>query len=173
MKKKIVTLLLVSTMAFGTLVGCGNNPNTDSNKSNVQEEKETTDTKEVESEEKEESVPEETAENEETEEQTEERSIAGIEQYMLDAGYLTGERSQKAAEMLGAVEGFGYECGIEIYQYDTNSDTYASVAAGEEIPLQGMDGYSVKFDAVNGEFALIFSNGEEADQTVIDAFMAY
>lgn len=173
MKKKIVTLLLVSTMAFGTLVGCGNNSNTDSNKSNVQEEKETTDTKEVESEEKEESVPEETAENEETEEQTEERSLAGIEQYMLDAGYLTGERSQKAAEMLGAIEGFGYDCGVEIYQYDTNSDTYASVAAGEEIPLQGMDGYSVKFDAVNGEFALIFSNGEEGDQAIIDAFMAY
>lgn len=175
MKKKIVTLLLVSTMAFGTLVGCGNNSNTDSNKSNVQEEKETTDTKEVESEKQEESVPEETAENEEAEtgEQAEERSLAGIEQYMLDAGYLTGERSQKAAEMLGAIDGFGYECGVEIYQYDTNSDTYASVAAGEEIPLQGMDGYSVKFDAVNGEFALIFSNGEGGDQAIIDAFMAY
>lgn len=174
MKKKIVTLLLVSTMAFGTLVGCGGNSNTDSNKSTSQEEKETTDTKETKTEEKEESAPEETAENEEaeTEEQTEERSLAGIEQYMLDAGYLTGERSQKAAEMLGAVDGFGYDCGVEIYQYDTNSDTYASVAAGEEIPLQGMDGYSVKFNAVNGEFAIFISDESNA-QAIIDTFMAY
>lgn len=175
MKKKIVTLLLVSAMAFGTLTGCGGNSNTDSNKSTSQEEtkKETTNTKETKQKEQEETVPEETTETEETEKQTEERSLAGIEQYMLNAGYLTGERTQKAAEMLGAIDGFGYDCGVEIYQYDANSETYASVAAGEEIPLQGMSGYSVKFNAVNGEFALILSNGEEADQSLIDAFMAY
>lgn len=174
MKKKIVTLLLAFAVATSLLTGCGDNSNTDSTNSTAQEDarKESDDTKEAEQ--QEENLPEETTtENESADEETTERSLAGIEQYMIDAGYLTGERSQKSAEMLGAVEGFGYDCGIEIYQYDTDSDTYASVAAGEEIPLQGMDGYSVKFDAVNGEFALIFSNGEEADQTVIDAFMAY
>lgn len=171
MKKKIVTLLLVSIMA---LSGCGGNSNTDSNadsnNSTVQEdtEKDSNDTKETEPVQEDENLPEE-SEND----TTEDRSLAGIEQYMLDGGYLTGEKTQKAAEMLGAIDGFGYDCGIEIYQYDTSSDTYASVVAGEEIPLEGMDGYSVKFNAVNGEFALIFSNGEEADQTIIDAFMAY
>lgn len=168
MKKKIVTLVLISAMAFGTFTGCGG----DSNKSTSQKEtkKETTNTKEVKPDE---TAPEETVENKNTEKQTEERSLAGIEQYMLNAGYLTGERTQKAAEMLGAVDGFGYDCGVEIYQYDTNSEIYASVAAGEEIPLQGMSGYSVKFNAVNGEFALVLSNDEEADQVLIDTFMAY
>lgn len=175
MKKKLVTLLLISSMAFGAFTGCGGNSNTDSNKSTSQEEtkKETTNTNETKQEKKEETAPEETGESKDTEKQTEERSLAGIEQYMLNAGYLTGERTQKAAEMLGAIDGFGYDCGVEIYQYDTNSETYASVAAGEEIPLQGMNGYSVKFNAVNGEFALVLSNGKEADQALIDTFMAY
>lgn len=154
MKKKIVTLLLITTMIFS---GCGGNSNN---------------TKETEL-----SKQNETVEDEETESKTdaasvEERSLAGIEQYMLDGGYLTGERTLKAAEMVGAIDGFGYDCGIEIYEYDTSSDTYASVAAGEEIPLEGMDGYFVKFEAVNGEFALFVSD-ESNLQAVVDAFMAY
>ena len=161
MKKKIVTLLLISTMTFSTLAGCGNDSNTDSSQSTSQEEteKDTNTTNGNVIKENEESIVEESTETQ----KVEERSLSGIEQYLLDAGYLTGKRTQKAADMLGAIDGFGYDCGVEIYQYDTNSETYASVAAGKEIPLEGMDGYTVKFDAVNGEFALILSDDEASN----------
>lgn len=175
MKKKIVTLLLISTTL---LYGCGNNSTTTSENSDSQENTEqiSTNVQDSDEEHQEEVLSEETEEiqiDTQEAEDHEERSLSGIEQYMLDTGYLTGEKTQKYAEMLGAIDGFGYDCGVEIYQYDTSSDTYASVAAGEEIPLQGMDGYSVKFAAVNGEFALIFSNEEEPNQEIIDAFMEY
>lgn len=170
MKTKIVTLLLVSAMAF---TGCSSNSKNSADATSTQ--KESADTSKIaEKDTTDEAQPEENTKTDSAEkEDTKERSLAGIEQYMLDAGYLTGERTQKAAEMLGAIDGFGYDCGVEIYQYDTNSETYASVAAGEEIPLQGMSGYSVKFNAVNGEFALILPDGEESNQALIDAFMAY
>lgn len=167
MKKKIVMALIILTFA---LTGCGNGSDSTTQKQTeppTQEEAPSDDTKEPKSQE----TP--TEDEASAEEPKEERSLASLEQYMLDAGCLSGERVEKAAEMLGAVDGFGYDCGVEIYQYDTSSDTYAAISAGEEIPIQGMEGFSVKFNAVNGEFALIFSSDAEADQAIIDTFMAY
>lgn len=167
MKKKIVMALIILTFA---LTGCGNDSGSAAKgqtEPQTQGESPSDDTEDPEFQE----APSEG--NASEEESKEERSLASLEQYMLDAGCLSGERVEKAAEMLGAIDGFGYDCGIEIYQYDTSSDTYASISAGEEIPLQGMEGFSVKFNAVNGEFALIFSSDSEADQTIIDTFMAY
>lgn len=165
MKKKMMILLVAFTMIFA---GCGSGAN----------DKTGNDTKKEESQKNSDNVKEDESEDnasvptEEDNTEVAERSLADLEQYMLEKGCLTGERTEKAAEMLGAVAGFGYDCGVEIYQYDTSSDTYASVAAGEEIPLQGMDGFSIKFNAVNGEFALYVSD-ETNLQTIVDAFNAY
>lgn len=168
--KKIAVTLLLFTVA---ITGCGNNmPN--SNDAAIQKEKSTNvSTSTQKAEPTEEIDTSYSTNNTISQTNSKERSLEGLEQYMLDAGYLTGERIKKAAEMIGAIDGFGYDCGVEIYQYDTHSEIYNSVAAGEEIPIQGTEDYFVKFDAVNGEFVLLLNEDQNIDQNIINTFMAY
>ena len=114
-----------------------------------------------------------TTESSTTEEPTEETTddVYSVAQQLVDQGLLTGERTEMYAELIHAISGIKYtDQGVEIYEYDTSSDTYSSLVAGNAIPIEGFDGYSVTADAINGKFVLFLD--DEKDQKIIDAFNA-
>lgn len=95
--------------------------------------------------------------------------VNSVAQMLIEQNLITGDSTPVYVEMIGAVNGIKYEDqGVEIYEYDTSSNAYKTLKAGGEVPLEGMDGYTVGADAINEKFVLIFSN--EKDQAIIDAF---
>lgn len=115
------------------------------------------------------SKTESTAENDSAE--VLEKTLEDIENYLLDKGVLSGERVQMGAELIGGIAGFKYKDSIgEIYEYDMESEEYKKLANGEEIPLQGMDGFTMKAISVNGKFVLF---GDDVPQELIDAFNSF
>lgn len=97
--------------------------------------------------------------------------VHSVAQQLVDQGLLTGEPIEPYAEMIHAISGIKYsDQGVEIYEYDTSSDTYSSLVAGNAIPIEGFDGYSITADAINGKFVLFLD--DEKDQKIIDAFNA-
>ena len=99
-----------------------------------------------------------------------EPTLSDIESYLQDRGVLVGERVQKAGELIGAVEGVGYD-NCEIYLFDTDSDAYKKAVNGEELFVEGMESFGgFKFDAVNGPYALLLKGGSS---DLVDAFNSY
>lgn len=171
MKKRVITALLLLTLS-ASAVACGNGEAESSEPSQSLEETVSTPEEEsnVESEPDTQSEAESTpAENESSE--VSEKTLDDIESYLLDKGVLSGERVQMGAELIGAISGFKYKDSVgEIYEYDINSEEYQKLANGEEIPLQGMDGFTMKAISVNGKFALF---GDDVPQELIDAFNSF
>ena len=100
-----------------------------------------------------------------------EHTLNDIENYLLDQGLLSGERTQMAAGLIGGIDGFKYSSSAgEIYEYDVNSDAYKKLSNGESITLEGMEGYSLKAVSTNCKFVLF---GENIPQELIDAFDAF
>lgn len=93
---------------------------------------------------------------------------AGIEQYLLDKGLLSGERIEMAADMIGALSGFKYG-EVEIYEFDKNSDEYKSLEAGNAIPIRGVEGALLSAEAINDGYVLFGS----ATDDLISAFKEY
>lgn len=152
MKNKLLTVLLLSVMAVGILA-CGNKD------SNLEPSGEVS-TTQTESDGSESSTPEESSE----------RTLEDIEKFMLDNGAVSGERTQMVAEIIGGIAGFKYsDSGVEIYEYDVNTEEYISLSNGEEIPLQGMDGFTIGATAINGKFVLMGEPSQEA----IDIFNSF
>lgn len=88
-----------------------------------------------------------------------------IEDYLLKKGVLSGERTEMAADMVGAISGFKYG-DAEIYEYDTSSEEYKELSSGNAIPLKGMEDYLISPLAVNGKYVLM----GEASEDLIQAF---
>ena len=157
MKKKIVALLMASTLAFG-ICACGGGKQDDTPKKTPKQEdqqKEVEDTS--------------TKENENVKVET---SLEGLEKYLLEKGLLTGSKTQTAAEMIGAKAGFKYlDSNAEFYEYDTNSDAYKTLVSGGSVEIEGMSGYSISAKAINEQYVLISS--ENLSQELIDAFNSY
>lgn len=146
MKKKLLIIAMLLFIITG-VVACG--------------EKETSES----SENSDSAKQEELSESEPTE-----NTLNDIESYLQDSGVLSGEKTQMAADMVGAINGFKYdESGIEVYEYDTNSEEYTALSNGEEIELKGMEGFTIGAAAVNGKFVLIGEPSQEA----IDAFNSF
>ena len=105
---------------------------------------------------------------------TAETSLSGLEKYLLDENVLSGNRTEMAADMVGATSGVKYsDSHVELYEYDTNSDAYKKLSSGEKLGLKGMDGFFVSANAVNGKYILIITDGETVNQDLLDAFESY
>ena len=139
--KRFVYLLLCCVI----LVGCGSSNDSSKEKQSKQEE---TDQKADEG----------------------ERTLDDIESFLIDKKALIGEKTQMAPEVIGAVDGFKYkESNAEIYEYDTTTENYEKLCNGEEIPIEGMEGFTVKAVSVNGKFILM----GEPSQEIIDTFNSF
>lgn len=88
-----------------------------------------------------------------------------MEDYLLKKGVLSGERTEMAADMVGAISGFKYG-DAEIYEYDTSSKEYKELSSGNAIPLKGMEDYLISPLAVNGKYVLM----GEASEDLMQAF---
>lgn len=96
-------------------------------------------------------------------------TLEGIEKYFSDKGLISGERVEKYASMIGAIDGFAYEdSDIEIYEYDIASEQYKALSNGEGVPIEGMESYSITANAINGKFVLISNN-----KKIIKAFKKF
>lgn len=169
MKKKVLTALLLLALSSGAVACGGNEPR---NSESSQSSEETISTPEAENSESNleiQNEKESTSENDFTE--VSEKTLEDIENFLLDKGVLAGERVQMGAELIGGIAGFKYKDSIgEIYEYDIESEEYKKLANGEEIPLQGMDGFTMKAISVNGKFVLF---GDDVPQELIDAFNSF
>lgn len=92
-----------------------------------------------------------------------------IEKYLLDKGLLLGDRIEMAAEMVGAISGFKYDT-AEIYEYDTESEQYKSLASGASIGIDGFEGVTISAAVVNGKYVLI---GDNLSEELITAFKEF
>lgn len=166
MKKKLVTALLFITLS-GNAVACGNKKTTTNEPVKIPEVESSILTTERESE----SIIESEKVQESQPNETSEKTIEDIENYLLDKGVLSGERVRMGAELIGGVDGFKYKDSAgEIYEYDVYSEEYKKLSNGEEIPLQGMEEFTVKAASINGKFVLI---GDNISQELIDAFNSF
>ena len=99
--------------------------------------------------------------------QKDDTTLEDLESYLLDEGVLSGEKTDADAELMLAEAGIKYaDCGVEIYEYDKNSDTYDSLATGASIGFDNAGPFSAK--AVNGKYVLIATG--EVSQELVDAF---
>ena len=99
-----------------------------------------------------------------------EPTLSDLEVYLSDKGVLSGDPVRKAGEMVGALDGVGYD-GCEIYMYDTSSEAYQKVVNGEEIFIEGLESLGgITFDAINGPFTLILKG---SDSGLIEAFNSF
>jgi len=177
MKKLILMMLLCTTVTFAA---CSN---TNDEKQTVTENETPSDDTKVENEDK-------PAENEEANEPEEEEpvgntdqavpeeeqnlnaSLEELEKFMLDKGVLVGEKTEPDAKILGAEAGFQYpEVGIEVYEYDVESDIYNKLKTGESVEVEGRN-YSVIASAVNGKFVLVSTNKVD-NPDILDTFYEF
>lgn len=166
MKKKLVTALLFIILS-ANVVACGSKEATTNEPVKITEVESSILTNEKESE----SIIESDTEKESESIGVSEKTLEDIENYLLNKGLLSGERVRMGAELIGGIDGFKYKDSVgEIYEYDVNSEEYKKLANGDEIPLQGMEGFTIKAASVNGKFVLI---GDDASQEMIDAFNSF
>ena len=102
-----------------------------------------------------------------------EMSLSGLENYLLEKGVLNGNRTETAAEMVGASAGFKYaDSNAEIYEFDKDSDAYKKLIETNTITLESFD-YTMTPSAVNENYVLLANNDAALSQELIDAFNAY
>lgn len=160
MRKKIITFLMISVLSIS---GCSKE-DTSKPKAENTPTVETTKNPDATS-----STPEATTPNIPTNETK--ASLDDIEKYMIDNGAVSGQKTQMAADMVGAINGFKYsDSNVEIYEYDINSKNYKALAKGKKIPIEGLDGYEISAVSINGKFVLLGDPSKDAIN-IFDSFM--
>lgn len=161
MKNKIITVIIASMLAV-CVMACGK-----SEKDSAPVENET-----VQEEDEEKAEPEEQEVKEEPVAEPTETTLADLETYLLEKGVLSGEKTESAASMIGAVSGFKYaDSNAEFYEYDENSEAYKTLSGGGSVEIEGFSGYAISATAINGKYVLIASG--DISQELIDAFNSF
>ena len=76
----------------------------------------------------------------------------------------------KAYEMIGAKAGATYGNGIEIYEYDENSEAYRKIISEEGYDI--MEGFTVRATAYNSGIVIIYSGEGVMDNKLLEKFKA-
>lgn len=100
---------------------------------------------------------------------TDSRSLKGMENFLINAGVLSGAREEIDPSIIGAIAGVRYpKSNVEIYQFDTSSENYNLLAMGEciSVSVSGKDVYYYA-DSANNGFILVGLN--EADTEAISS----
>lgn len=90
-----------------------------------------------------------------------------IENYLLEKGLLSGNRTEMAAEMVGAISGFKYG-ETEIYEYADDSVELKTLSEGNSITLEGF-GVEMSPVCVNENYVMFGTASDE----LIKAFEEY
>jgi hypothetical protein len=171
MKKKIIVLLLGITLL---LSACGNAA--------------TSDTPSQESTSVAASVPEESTPVETTVESLQEtiqdaideitddyapqattESLNGVCDFLESESLVSGDRTEMAGEMIGAISGIKYaDSNVEIYEYDTESDKYKTLVDTGKVMLDGFD-MELTASAIHNQYVLFCDDASNASD-IIEAF---
>ena len=101
-------------------------------------------------------------------------ALNDLEQYLLNQGVLSGNRTDVFAQMIGAKSGMKYkDSGVEIYEYSPDTEDYKELAKGNSIGVEGFEGVEITAKAINGNFVLIETQDKTASQDLINAFESY
>lgn len=101
-------------------------------------------------------------------------ALNDLEQYLLNQGVLSGNRTDVFAQMIGAKSGMKYkDSGVEIYEYSPDTEEYKELAKGNSIGVEGFEGVEITAKAINGNFVLIETQDKTASQDLINAFESY
>ena len=77
----------------------------------------------------------------------------------------------KSYEMIGAKAGASYSKGIEIYEYDENSDAYQKVISEEGYDIMG-GLLTIRATAYNSGMVIIYSGDDVIDNKILEKFKA-
>lgn len=148
MKKRLIMASLI-TIATIALCACGNKSESSSDKKQQNEVNAF-----VENDETSTPIP------------TKEDNIAVMEEYLLNKGVISGERTEMAAVLIGGLSGFKYDTPkAEVYEFDINSEAYKRLLETKKIEIGELEPVNLIF---NGKY-ILFS----VDENVINAFMEY
>lgn len=165
MKKKISVLILAFCVSF-SFIACEKDESASKPKADSLETSKNQELPPVEK-------PAEESKEESPKQPVKETSLADLEQYLLDSGLISGERTEKSASLIGAISGFGYgDQDAEVYEFDENSEAYKNMKETNSLTLEGFD-FSMTPAAINGKYVLIFSNNSEPNQSIVDVFNSY
>ncbi len=79
-------------------------------------------------------------------------------------------KTEKSAEMIGAVDGAGYDGDIEIYLYDNLDSEEYKALTGDGYDMMGLT--TIKATAAKDGMVLIYTGDGEIDQSIVDSFNA-
>lgn len=97
-------------------------------------------------------------------------TLADVEKYMMSHDLLEGDRIEPMATMIGAVKGFKYVASrVEVYEYDTKSDTYKNIVKTKKVTVGGFD-MNMSVSAVNGKYVLFYTGD---DDSVVEGFKEF
>lgn len=180
MKRKILFTLFISTLVFA---GCGNS-STDNSTTSVestvdpQATESSTDADTDKSIDTDASTAEDTEELQEAiqgkideianqyEQQDTTESLDNICMHFESLGFVSGERTKMAGEMIGAISGVKYSNEhVEIYEYDVNSDKYKELVNTGKTTLEG---FNTDFTptAIHEEYVLYCEESENKSEIV-------
>lgn len=133
-------IISLSLLALFGITGCNNKENNNDDTNNIQEnDKQNTNTV----------------------------TLNNLESKIKDLG-ITVSKTQTSYEMVGAKNGYKLKSGettLEVYQYDTNSESYKSAEANQKITLEEMN---MSFDAIvkNGYAYILDGNFPQYDKVI-------
>ncbi len=101
-------------------------------------------------------------------------ALSDLEQYLLNQGVLSGNRTDVFAQMIGAKSGIKYkDSGVEIYEYSPDAKEYKELVKGNPVTIEGFEEVEITAKAINGNFVLIETQDKTASQDLINAFESY
>ncbi len=175
MKRKVIYLFTMVFLVF-TLTACksgGNNKQSDSTASVNTVQSSTSDEADNSSTESSESIETSETESQDTLEVISDieatpvsKSLDEVADYLVLKKVVSGEQTETAAEMIGAISGFKYlDSDVEVYEYDTDSDVYKEIVKDNIVKVQGLD-LKITVSAVNGKYVLFCDDAQNKDDII-------
>lgn len=167
--KLLITLLLICVIG---LCSCSAKTNNNSNKSissTSTEDKSTNENNNANGNTTVNNIAEETEDTDSNFTDTTIQSLDDVENYLKDAGVLTGEKTEMAAAMVGAVNGFKYlDSSVEVYEFDIESEAYKKLLETNEMDLSDL-GMTIPVNAINGKYVL-YCDESDTKEDIIKVF---
>lgn len=96
-------------------------------------------------------------------------TLTDVATALTDAGVVTGEQTETFAQMIGATDGFKYsDSGVEVYEYDIDSDEYKQLKEKGAIELEILK-ISLTASSINGQYVLFCEEASNKDD-IVSAF---
>lgn len=94
------------------------------------------------------------------------KKLSDVENYFIEKGLVTGEKTLVEASMIGALNGFKYvDSDVEVYEYDLDSEQYKGLVENNTVEVEGF-GMEIIASAINGKYVLFCENAENKEEII-------